>query len=62
MVLKFSNNTKFKEALKDTPEAFRDFFKKQAIQVYEVMCFDMQKYVYSESIFDTLYIEIKDKC
>ena len=28
-------------------------------KVYEVMFFDMQKYVYSESVFNTLYIEIK---
>ena len=29
--------------------------------MYEVMFFDMWKYVYSESIFNTLYIEIKHK-
>ena len=28
----------------------------------EVMFFDTQKYVYSESAFNTLYIEIKHKC
>ena len=26
------------------------------------MFFDMEKYVYSESVFNTLYIEIKHKC
>ena len=30
--------------------------------MYEVMFFDMQKYVYSGSAFNTLYIEIKHKC
>ena len=30
--------------------------------MYEVMSFDMLKYVYSESVFNTLYIEIKHKC
>ena len=29
--------------------------------VYEVMFFDMQNYVYSESVFNTLYIVIKYK-
>ena len=29
--------------------------------MYEVMFFDMQKYVYSECVFNTLYIEIKYK-
>ena len=28
---------------------------------YEVMFFDTQKYVYSESVFNTLYIEMKHK-
>ena len=40
----------------DTPKAFDDF------KAYEVMFFDMQKYVYSESVFNTSYIEIKHKC
>ena len=30
--------------------------------MYEVMFFDMQKYVYSENVLNTLYIEIKRKC
>ena len=34
---------------------------KQATKMYEVMFFDMQKYVYSESVFNTIYIEIKRK-
>ena len=31
-------------------------------KVHEVMLFDMEKDAYSESVFDTLYIEIKHKC
>ena len=31
-------------------------------KVYEVMFLNMQKYVYSETLFNTLYIEIKHKC
>ena len=30
--------------------------------MHEVMFFGMSIYVYSESVFDTLYIEIKHKC
>ena len=30
--------------------------------MYEVMFFGMLKYVYYESVFNTLYIEIKLKC
>ena len=30
--------------------------------MYEVMFFDMQKYVYSENVFNTLYIEVKQIC
>ena len=40
-------------------KAFDDFNNKQ--KVYEVMLFDMQKYVYFESFSDTLYIEINYK-
>ena len=29
--------------------------------MYEVMFFDMLKHVYSESVFNTLYVEIKHK-
>ena len=29
--------------------------------MYEVMFFDMQKYVYSENVLNTLYIEINQK-
>ena len=31
-------------------------------KVYEVMFFDIQNYVYSESVLNTLHIEIKQKC
>ena len=31
-------------------------------RAYEVMLFDMQNYVYFESVLNTLYIEIKRKC
>ena len=41
---------------KDTLKAFNDFQNKQ--QVLEVMRFDMPKYIYSESLFNTIYIEI----
>ena len=34
---------------------------KTSKKVYEVMFFDMQKYIYSESVFNTLYIETKHK-
>ena len=47
------------KSLKDTLKAFVNFRNKQ--QVYEVMFFDMKKYVYSEIVFNTLYIEIKHK-
>ena len=46
--------------LKDTLKAFDDFKNKQI--VYEVMFFDRLKYVYSESGFNVLYIEMKHKC
>ena len=45
--------------IKDIMKAFINFRNKQ--QVYEVILFDMQKYVYSENVFNTLYIEIKHK-
>ena len=40
-------------------KAFDDFKNKQI--VYEVVFFEMQKYVFSESVSNTLYIEIKHK-
>ena len=43
----------------DTLKAFEDFKNKQ--KVYEVMYFDMQKCVYSESWLNTLFTEIKQK-
>ena len=45
----------FKDTLKD----FNDFKNKQKSEWSNV--FDMQKRVYSESVFNTLYIEIKNK-
>ena len=42
--------------LKGTLKAFE-----QATKEYEVMFFDMLKYGFSESVFNTLYIEIKYK-
>ena len=49
---------------KDTLKAFDDFKDdfKTSNKVYEVMFFVAQKHVYSESVFNTLYIEIKSKC
>ena len=50
---------KFSRAVfKDTLKIFNDF---KAKKCYEVMFFDMQKYLYSESVFNTLYNEIKQK-
>ena len=34
----------------------------KATKLYEVMFFDMQKYIHCESLFNTLDIEIKYKC
>ena len=48
--------------IKDTFIEGLQLFSKNKQKVYEVMFFDMQKYVYSESVFNTLYIEIKHKC
>ena len=45
--------------LNDTLKAFEDSKNKR--KMYEVMFFDMSKYEYSESVFNTLYIEIKHK-
>ena len=39
---------------------FRQIWK-QATKVCEIIFFDMQKYIYSESVFNILYIEIKQK-
>ena len=36
-------------------------FWKQATKMCEIIFFDMQKYIYSESVFNILYIEIKQK-
>ena len=41
-------------------KAFDDFKNKQ--KANEVMVFDMLKYTYSDSLFNTLYINIKYKC
>ena len=35
---------------------------KTSKKVYEVMFSDMEKYEYSQNLFNTLYIEIKHKC
>ena len=35
---------------------------KTSNKVHEAMFFDMSKYVYSESLFNKLYFEIKHKC
>ena len=40
-------------------KAFDDV--KTSKKEYEVMCFDVQKYTYSESVFNTLYIEVKHR-
>ena len=41
-------------------EGFQQFWK-LATEVYDVILFDMQKYINSESS-DTLYIEINHRC
>ena len=43
----------FDKSFKDTLKAFDNS------KNYELMFFDMQKYICSESLFNTLYIEIK---
>ena len=35
---------------------------KKATEVHEVMFFDMEKYIYSKCLFNTLDIEVKYKC
>ena len=47
--------------LKDTLKAVDDFKNKEK-KIYEAMFFDMFKYIYSESVFNTPYIKIKSKC
>ena len=42
--------------LQDALKAFEDFRKKQ--QMFMKQCF-LKKYLYSESVFNILYIEIK---
>ena len=37
-------------------------FPKSAAEVHEVIFFDMERYIYSECLFNTLDIEIKHKC
>ena len=47
---------------KDTLKAFDNFKNKQKSEkVYEVMFFCVIKYVYFESVFNTIYTEIKYK-
>ena len=44
----------------NTLKAFNNFKNKRKSVLSNV--FDMLKYVYSENVFNTLYIEIKHKC
>ena len=53
----FINNLLFFQIV-DTLKASGDFKNKQQKCI---MFFDMLKYVYSESVFNTLYIDIKHK-
>ena len=46
--------------VKDTLKVFEDFKNKQK-SVWSKFA-DMQKYIHSESLFNTLYIEINHKC
>ena len=45
----------------DMLKAFNDFKNKQQKRTKKLF-FDMYKYIYSESLFDTLYNAIKHKC
>ena len=45
--------------IRDTMKVFNDFKNKE--KLYKVMFFHMSKYIYSESVFNILYIEIKHK-
>ena len=44
----------------DTLKTFDDI--KTSKKKYEIMLFDIQKNIYSESVINTLYFEIKRKC
>ena len=46
-----------RKLIKDTLKAFHNF--KTTKKVNEVMLFDMEKYIYSESLVNTLYIELR---
>ena len=49
------------ESVKDTQKAFDDFKNKQK-SVWSIFFFFVMKNVYSKSVFNTQYIEIKHKC
>ena len=57
--LKITVNT-FKDVLKDFNDHFKN--KQKSTEEYEVMSFWCVTIIYSESLFNTLYIEIKHKC
>ena len=48
-------------SLKDTLKPFEDFKYKQKSVWCNAFCY-VKKYVYSESLLNTLYVEIKNKC
>ena len=49
------NNSEYRHFLRS--EGFRRF-EKQAAKMYEVMFFDLSKYVFSEGVFNIICIEI----
>ena len=53
MCIKCDHIWRLKDILKD----FSDFIYKK--KIYEVMIFDLKKYINSESLFTTLYIDVR---
>ena len=53
MCIKCDHIWRLKDILKD----FNDFIYKK--KIYEVMIFDLKKYINSESLFNTLYIDVR---
>ena len=49
------------KSIKNTLKAF-DGFKSKQQKCKKCMFFDMEKYIYSESLLNAPYIEIKHKC
>ena len=54
----------FKDTLKEFKDTIEEFdkFKNREQKCMKQCYFDMKKSIYSESLFNTLYIEIEHKC